>query len=422
MAQWSGKLQQALVMNQRMLTSDFKNMPVLEEEKQKLESLPRPVTDRFAQGFMVWRRSVLGVAAGFLLLYALNALIGIRSVDEMLFQQNLDQLEQSEMYVGNPQMMEAQARQATDQYVEVIGADNLDIVWGIDVLLRLSVLLAAVLVSMASLQWYNVGRCRWLSRAGWAVLFGVPFLLAMLPTTLMMDFSHLAAPEQEQATAMLGSMMAFAFFLTLAPKVISLLPAIMRSAMTVKTMLPESPAPGWLVSIIAPIYGLILLVVLATVNQFNFDLQLVLGMGLLIVAAGLYLVRAPELVRAHTESEAVTAVTRTRMQSTVLNGVGGLLLGLYLLDLPGLDAQETVNVFFSIIGSVLLTTVIGTELALRFLRQATAYGRQIRGTELEHSLEEKLRRLSSHGLTEESMAAPSPGSAGSPPPVPPPRG
>ena len=29
------------------------------------------------------------------------------------------------------------------------------------------------------------------SRMGWVVLFGVPFLLAMLPTTMMMDFSHL---------------------------------------------------------------------------------------------------------------------------------------------------------------------------------------------------------------------------------------
>jgi hypothetical protein len=411
---WRGNLQRSWVMLRRTMSSDFQQLPVLDEEKARFAALPVPVVDPMAQGFLVWRRSLLATAAGLLLLYAFNSLVGIRTVEHQLMEVNRAQLVESGQFAGDSDYLEEQARQQTDQYMALVGSDNLDIINGLDILIRLSVLAAAVVITVASVKWYDVRLSRRLSRIGWLVLFGAPFLLAMIPASAMMDFTHLPAAEAAQASMLLGGTVGVSFFLALVPKVISLLPGVMRSAMTVKTMLPEATSPGWIVAIMAPLYGLILLVVLATVNQVQFDVQFLFGMGFLIAAAVFYVVRAPQLVRAHTEEEAVHVVARARLQTGLLNGVGALLLALYLLNLPNLDFGSTANVFFGIIGNVLLMTLIGTELTLRFLKQASVDAAGFRDSHYEAALTDKLGRLAAHQLTdEEGVMAGSVGAGGS---------
>ena len=49
-------------------------------------------------------------------------------------------------------------------------------------------------------------------------------------------------------------------FLVLLMAVLAVFPGIIRSSMGLKTMLPESSVPGWIVTLIAPIYLLVVLV------------------------------------------------------------------------------------------------------------------------------------------------------------------
>ena len=42
---------------------------------------------------------------------------------------------------------------------------------------------------------------------------------------------------------------------------------MIRSSMTLKTLVPESPMTGWAAALVAPLYSIFLLVVFALVNQ-----------------------------------------------------------------------------------------------------------------------------------------------------------
>ena len=57
--------------------------------------------------------------------------------------------------------------------------------------------------------------------------------------------------------------------LQLAPKVISLMPGLIRSSMVIKLLFPGSSAPGWLIVLCAPLYALIAYAILIIPYQFT---------------------------------------------------------------------------------------------------------------------------------------------------------
>src|SRR5581483_2408581 len=97
---------------------------------------------------------------------------------------------------------------------------------------------------IALLLW---ARPRWSRRVlvgGWLLAFGVPFATALFPVEWRERLSEkplLHAVEQVVYSWLYG----LAYYVTLMPAVLSLLPGLVRACLRLKTLLPASILPGW---------------------------------------------------------------------------------------------------------------------------------------------------------------------------------
>src|SRR5206468_996959 len=98
--------------------------------------------------------------------------------------------------------------------------------------------------------------------------------------------------EVEMRRQTIGLILGITFTLTLMPVVLSLLPAVSRACVRVKTFLPESLAPGW--GLVASIPLFVLLTLAAFVFLYHVEsgnVVLMLGLLLWVGAPALYLTK-----------------------------------------------------------------------------------------------------------------------------------
>ncbi|MFT7579875.1 MAG: hypothetical protein ACI9MR_001542, partial [Myxococcota bacterium] len=159
---------------------------------------------------------------------------------------------------------------------------------------------------------------------GWLIAFTAPFLIALFP------LRSLAAGGPQQALA-LGLVGSISMMTTLAPKAVSLIPGLLRAAVVTKVLFPGSTAPGWLIMTVAPLYVLLVFVVLLIPYQIGGSAFLLLGL-LAFVAAPVFLWRvAGKLAQPMSSEEALSTIKTTRAITLVFNAAGGLFLFIGLL-------------------------------------------------------------------------------------------
>ncbi|HTE54631.1 MAG TPA: hypothetical protein VK698_27445 [Kofleriaceae bacterium] len=301
---------------------------VTDAERAALEATSPPITDPDVQGFLSWRRSV-------------HLVVAVAIVPLLLFQ--------------------------------IIGlADSKDSpsAWRALQVLQLLVDASFALLLWTQLRnWTNWHRQRRVLAIGWLAFFLMPFVFYLYPLRSAMDevLAQQAGTDPRVAQAfsgLFGMIASVVAMIQLAPKAISLMPGLLRGALTSKLLFPGSSGPGWLMLLLAPIYALFMYVVLIIPYQITGSGYFVPAM-IGLIGAQIWLGRmAFQLARPERLEEALALVRKVRTTYFVLNLIGlvFVVIGLsQLLKQLHIPFWSGVQVLFSLLVNVLLLTLIATD-------------------------------------------------------------
>ncbi len=212
-------------------------------------------------------------------------------------------------------------------------------------------------------SWDHWGKSRRMLFWTWAIAFVIPFLIALFPLRTLARQQGIFGGQE----VMFGVMGAMNAIIGLAPKALSLVPGLLRAALTTKALFPGASAPGWLILLGTPYYLLLLMVVMLMPYQ-------IAGGGLMalalfcFLAAPLFLIRAGRRLSSPNQLEpALETIRTTRMATAALNGAGGLFLFIGLIDLVStlkLNPLDAVVPLISIVANVFVLGVIGVDTTL----------------------------------------------------------
>jgi hypothetical protein len=161
----------------------------------------------------------------------------------------------------------------------------------------------------------------------WAASFALPLLVALLPVTWLLDLD--AGNEQVMALArILGG---FAYFVSLLPLVLSIMPGVLRVCIRVKALLPESIVPGWFVMAAAPFSALLLLVAFVLVHQLAGNVLLIVGLLGLMAAPLLFVWNARLFVRPLVTDKERRRFARVQVHYAVVVGAAAAALLAFFL-------------------------------------------------------------------------------------------
>lgn len=386
----------------RVMVSNFQLQHATPAERVKLATSRVPLTDPLVQNYAVWRKSILWIAAITLFISFLVHTIGFTTMATAMSEgvveaqaaaqpeewKRLSSAEQKTMY-----------RDARNEIESRFSKSNLEVLDGLSIFILVSQGIGTILVLMAAIFWHHLPLSKRLSRIGWAVMFITPFLLALLPVTSMLDWSKVDAAFRAEARAAIGTVMGLAFMVLLAPKAISLFAGGIRSAITLKTLLPESAAPGWAASLIAPLYALFLVVMLSFVIQLQGNVWLLLGMIFLTLAPLTYLAFAGKLLQPLTDQNMTPAVTKVRVIASVLNAVGLIFILVFVITIDAFDIWEFLKFMVSLVGAFMVLTVVASDFFLALIFRGYEQSRRFAGTPWQATLEKKFDALAAVGAT-----------------------
>jgi GYF domain 2 len=257
---------------------------------------------------------------------------------------------------------------------------------------------------------------------GGLVSFGVPILIAFVPADVLGDPKtdpREAVGAAEGRRTALGFAFGIYFYLILTPLVLSLLPAVSRACVRVKTFLPESLAPGWGLVASIPLFVLLTLTVFVVFYQFFGNFLLIIGLLLWIGAPLLYLSKFRLLTRPVTESPDLAALARTQLMVVATIAAGMLLLVVYLftakvggMTIVGTEKEKSLIRPWSLdlhakwieyIGRSLFLTVLFADLLVRMALSVWREERAFGATEKAATFD---RTMSGVGAAVEAKATP----------------
>lgn len=317
---------------------------VLPDEREALALANPPVTATNLMAFLAWRRSVVFMVATILTLLSIMGLI-----DSF-----------AGKYVASPV-----------RFVKLLPT------------LAECVFCAICWISLRHWTQWRKQR-RWLL-IGWLLFMLTPFVVFIYPIkTIIADSTRALTIQQMHELGWYGvynrAVAPFAFamiaMLQLAPKVISLMPGLIRSSMVTKLLFPGTSAPGWLIVFCAPLYGLIAYAILVIPYQFTGEPWFMFGV-ILIMIAQVFVMRAGfTLARPLTEEEAIHHIKTVRkfyvllLLSAAISIIGGLGLLVKLLHMKWWSVITTILKFES---NVMILTTIGTDLVVTNMDRARHY-------------------------------------------------
>lgn len=378
----------------RVLFSDLQCVIATNRERELLASSVQPIANAMVQDFMAWRRSMLWFGAAFVGLYAVLLCFVERTVEGVLGAEFELAREQGLLEPGMSRY------QFVDQPIQLIGVGNVAILDTIQMILFVSVLVSAVLLIVAAASWRNLRLSRRWGMWAWGLMFASPFAVSLAPITMFMNFAHVDPLERDATRLMMEMMLALSMFMSTTPVAIALFPGIIRSAIALKTLLPESTSPGWIAVIMAPLYIVFLLVLAGVMIQLSGDMLLVGSVLCFIAGAVNYLWRAHEITRPHDQAEISAVISSVKKTTGVCNLIGIILAGMFLIRMPKLGWDDALRFMVGAGGSVILMTIVATDLMLSLVHKGYQQSQQFAGSDLQPPLDQKFAALSQAGLTD----------------------
>lgn len=294
---------------------------VLPEERGALTLVHPPIIDPSFQAFLAWRRSVLFVVACTLIPLVLFRIIELATMPD----------EYPAGYTG------------------------------LQTIPLLAEIIFTVIAWKALARWTQWERQRKPLAIGWLIFFLAPFAIYLYP---MQRFFQGQGMEMELLAGVIVSVQAM---MVLAPKAISLMPGLIRAALVSKLMFPGTAAPGWLMVLATPIYGLLVYVALIMPYQITGSGYFVLGMAG-IIGAQYFLGRAGfKLAKPQTQPEAIATVKAARASYLIAMAIGGLFVIIAfssLIEKMDIPVLRVVNLVLAFETSVLALTLITTDIMI----------------------------------------------------------
>ena len=222
-------------------------------------------------------------------------------------------------------------------------------------------------------EWTNWRKQRRLLALGWVVFFVAPFLIYLYPLRSAVPMDGATGAEAKAVGVILGSMFSVQAMMMLAPKAVSLIAGLVRSAIVTKLLFPGNAAPGWLIVLAAPIYALFIYVVMIVPYQITgsgFFVLAIIG----LITAEYFLGRGGfSLTRPMARDEAIKAVQQVRQSYFIALGIGALFVVVALAELVDqldFEAISVVTLIGTFLTNVWILTLITTDALIANLDRA----------------------------------------------------
>ncbi len=310
---------------------------VLPSEREKLQSQASHITDPEHQAFLAWRRSVL-------------LLVAVMFVPLSIF-----------------------------RVLETWDGPHVPMAGRIFLLLPAVAELVFCLVMFDQLKnWAQWKKQRRTMFIGWALYFLAPFIVYIYPFRYAFDDSiylaknaaelggfKLAAGGSTNAIHMaIGLAFGVQALLALGPKVISLMPGLIRASVVTKLQFPGTTAPGWLMMLAAPFYALFAYIIVLLPYQITGSWQFVVG-NLGIIGAQIFIgTCGRRLTMPLSQAEAAARIHRYWLSYIIILVISVVFMvyGLYdFITQLHFGVVRVITGILATISNVLLDTLIGTD-------------------------------------------------------------
>lgn len=219
--------------------------------------------------------------------------------------------------------------------------------------------------------------------AGFLFSFFMPIILALCPWSWWGYVEPVLSPGADPGKFILneaeGLLEGVSTVALLLPAVLSLVPGVVKGCLRVKSLVPQSLLPGWLIVMAAPLYGLFLLAIFVALDQFIGQPFILAGFGLVTASSLVYALWPGAFTRPLLEPEDYRRMKRVQMVVGLLTAAGGLLLLGYIVTrefmgvhLLGTDPKtalmrpiEVVQYLLEIISRSMFVTALSADLFLR---------------------------------------------------------
>lgn len=308
---------------------------VLPSERAELESQASHIRDPDQQAFLAWRRSVL-------------LMVAMMFVPLTIF-----------------------------RFVEAFDGPPLPAVARAFTLLPAIAELAFCIVMFDQLRnWTKWRRQRRFLFIAWALYFVAPFLVYAYPFRSAFDNSVYGAIAAAQiggvkldATAktvhlVVGLAFGVQALLALGPKVISLMPGVIRASIVTKLLFPGTTAPGWLMMLAAPFYALFAYIIVLLPYQMTGSWHFVVGNVGLLGAQIFIGLNGRKLTVPLSEAESHQRIHKAWLMyiGMIVVSAGFMFYGLYdFISQLHFGIVRIITGVLATVSNVLLDTLVGTD-------------------------------------------------------------
>jgi hypothetical protein len=225
-------------------------------------------------------------------------------------------------------------------------------------------------------NWAQWKRQRTIMFVAWVLYFVAPFVVYLYPFRTAFDHSMFIA----QATYVLGTFkldvdprtyhmaigLAFGLqaLLALGPKVISLMPGLIRASIVTKLQFPGTTAPGWLMMLAAPFYALFAYIIVLLPYQITGSWAFVIGNAGILAAQVFIGASGRRLTVPLSAAESDVRIHKSWLWyiCILVVSAGFMVYGLYeFIAMVNLGVVRIITSLLAVVSNVLLDTLIGTD-------------------------------------------------------------
>ena len=237
--------------------------------------------------------------------------------------------------------------------------------------------LAFCIVAFDQLRnWAQWRRQRRILFIAWALYFLAPFFVYLYPWRTAFDSSLSGALEattfggvqlaqhKAQVHLVAGMVFGVAALLALGPKVISLMPGLVRASIVAKLQFPGTTAPGWLIMLAAPLYALFAYIIVLLPYQITGSWQFIAGNAGVLLAQVFIGTAGRRLTTPMSREESYHRIHATWLWyiAIIVVSLGFMAYGFYeFVHELHLGVVRVITSILTIVSNVLLDTLIGTD-------------------------------------------------------------